>query len=198
MQVPHSLRSLRALVGLPGAIYRRKALPPAFAYVLLIGLPGAIVVAGASYYLPILAIALLLLCGGMVQRMAWSRRRFAGWQWLAALMLLVFQPEWSGLDVAPFARVAIGCVVLALGQVTVLTWRIVRLSRQIQRMAEAMSDAGILASLPAPAAEDARRWLAGDGRRQMELAQVVMLSVLHAALASVPAQRGAKRLLMAE
>lgn len=194
MQVSQSPRSLRALVGLPGAIYRRKALPPVWAYVLLLGLLAAVLATGASY-LPILAIAVLLLCGGMVQRMARSRRRFGGWQWMAGLMLLVFQPDWSGLDAAAFARFAAACVLVAVGQVVVVTWGIVRLSRQIQSVADAMSDADILALLPAFAAEDARHWLAGDDRKQAELAQVVMLSVLHAALASVPAPSAVRRAL---
>lgn len=194
MQVSQSPRSLRALVGLPGTIYRRKALPPISAYVLLLGLVGAVLATGTSY-LPILAITLLLLCGGMVQRMARSRRRFGGWQWVAGLMLLVFQPDWSGLDAAAFARIAAACVLAAVGQVAVVTWSIVRLSRQIQSVADAMSDAEILALLPAFAAEDARHWLAGDDRKQTELMQVVMLSVLHAALASVPAPSAARRAL---
>lgn len=194
MQVSQSPRSLRALVGHPGAIYRRKALPPALAYVLLLGLLAAVLATGASY-LSILAIAVLLLCGGMVQRMARSRRRFGGWQWVAGLMLLVFQPDWSGLDAAAFARLAAACVLVAVGQVAVVTWSIVRLSRQIQSMADTMSDAEILALLPAFAAEDARHWLAGDDRKQAELAQVVMLSVLHVALASVPAPSAVRRAL---
>lgn len=194
MHVSQSPRSLRALVGLPGAIYRRKALPPVLACVLLLGLLAAVLATGASY-LPILAIALLLLCDGMVQRMARSRRRFGGWQWVAGLMLLVFQPDWSGLDAAAFARLAAGCVLVAVGQVVVVTWGIVRLSRQIQSATDAMSDADILALLPAFAAEDARHWLAGDDRKQTELMRVVMLSVLHAALASVPAPSAARRAL---
>ncbi|MNV12612.1 hypothetical protein D3C71_1032210 [compost metagenome] len=194
MHVSQSPRSLRALVGLPGAIYRRKALPPVLAYVLLLGLLAAVLATGASY-LPILAIAVLLLCGGMVQRMARSRRRFGGWQWVAGLMLLVFQSDWSGLDAAAFARLAAACVLVAVGQVAVVTWSIVRLSRQIQSVTDAMSDAEILALLPAFAAEDARHWLAGDDRKQAELAQVVMLLVLHAALASVPAPSAMRRAL---
>lgn len=193
MQVSQSPRSLRALVGLPGGIYRRKALPPVWAYVLL-GLLAAVLATGASY-LSILAIALLLLCGGMVQRMARSRRRFGGWQWVAGLMLLVFQPDWSGLDAAAFARLAAACVLVAVGQVAVVTWSIVRLSRQIQSVADAMCDADILALLPTFAAEDARHWLAGDDRKQSELAEVVILSVLHAALASVPAPSAVRRAL---
>ncbi|WP_269791679.1 hypothetical protein [Stenotrophomonas sp. Iso1] len=161
---------------------------------LLMGLLGAGLVTGASH-LPLLAITLLLLCGSMVQRMTRVRRRFGGWQWLAALMLLVFQPEWSGLDAAAFGRLAVGCVLAAIGQVMVVTWSIMRLSRQIQCVVDAMNDADVLALLPTSAAEDARLWLAGDDRKQVELAQVIMLSVLHAALTSVPARKGERRAL---
>ncbi len=62
------------------------------------------------------------------------------------------------------------------------------MARQLQGAADSLDDAQLLALLPADAAQLAQRWRAGDDRHAPELAVVMHLAVMHAALA--PRMRG--------
>ena len=56
--------------------------------------------------------------------------------------------------------------------------RILSISRQAKVWAANLDDSAILAMLPAPAHEDAKRWQQGENRKQAELAMVIHLAVL--------------------
>lgn len=188
-------RSLRGLVGCIGCDFRRRALPPAIFYLLMLaGLLAAWFAGRAAW--PLLAVPLLLSCGVLV---AWGRRQrrvlLAAYV-AGALLLLLFQSPWSGLDGAGVERVAAVASGLALLQLAMQATRMLRLARGLQARADALDDAMILAMLPMAAAEEARRWQTGDESKAAELTDVVRLAVLYRLLQDVaPRDRPLRRAL---
>ena len=72
---------------------------------------------------------------------------------------------------------------LASLSIGVHVWQSRQMARQLQGAADSLDDAQLLALLPADAAQLAQRWRAGDDRHAPELAVVMHLAVMHAALA---------------
>ncbi|KAG0919897.1 hypothetical protein G6F32_015886 [Rhizopus arrhizus] len=71
---------------------------------------------------------------------------------------------------------------LASLSIGVHVWQSRQVARQLQVAADALDDAQLLALLPPDAAQLAQRWRAGDERPAPELAVVMHLAVMHAAL----------------
>ncbi|KAG0944172.1 hypothetical protein G6F31_014627 [Rhizopus arrhizus] len=74
---------------------------------------------------------------------------------------------------------------LASLSIGVHVWQSRQVARQLQVAADALDDAQLLALLPPDAAQLAQRWRAGDERHAPELAVVMHLAVMHAALPSM-------------
>ncbi len=181
-------RSLRALAGGVGRAFRQRALAPGALYVLL-ALAAAAAVWAGRMHLPLLAPLLLVLCAAVLGWMRQVRRRWLGVYLAAAVLLLVLQSPWSGLDPAGVERVALAAMAAAIAQLLVHTARVLQLSRLLQQRVDQLDDAAILALLPAEAADAARQWQQGDDRRAVELSEVVTLTLLYATLKSPAAQR---------
>ena len=186
------VRSLQSLAGDVGAGFRRRALAPALVYAVLLMVVLIAVWAGRGHW-PQVAPLMLLFCAGMVGRMRSMRRRWLGIYLAAVTLLLLLQSPWSGLAPAGVERVALVAMAFALAQVLIYTVRLLQLAQELQLQANDLDDAAILALLPPEAAEDARRWLAGDDRKVAELRDVVSLSVLCATLRSPGTQRRRSR-----
>ena len=121
----------------------------------------------------------------------WRRRDQAlvpGWclLGLAVLAVMVWGPDVIALWFEHGAAVAL----LTLASLSILTHvrRSWALSQQLQHRADALDDQQLLALLPDDAAQLAKQWRAGDDRHAPELAVVMHLAVMHAALA--PRMRG--------
>jgi hypothetical protein len=71
---------------------------------------------------------------------------------------------------------------LASLSIGVHVWQSRQMARQLQGAADALDDAQLLALLPADAANLAQQWRLGDDRYAPELAVVMHLAVMHAAL----------------
>jgi len=181
-------RSLQMLADGVGRAFRQRALAPAALYLLLGGAVAGAVWAGRMHW-PLLAPGLLVLCAVVLGWMQQVRRRWLGIYLVAALLLLVLQSPWSGLDPAGVERVALAAMALAVAQLLVHTVRVVQLSWALQAQVDAMDDTAILALLPGEAAGAARQWQQGDERRALELQDVVTLTLLYAVLKSPLAQR---------
>ena len=177
-------RSLRQLVGPVGADYRRRALPPGWVWAVL----AAIVTAACLTALPATAAVFLVASAVVVY---WPRRDQAlvpGWRMLAlaVLAVMVWGPDVIALWFEHGAAVAL----LTLASLSILTHvrRSWALSQQLQHRADALDDQQLLALLQDDAAQLAKQWRAGDDRHAPELAVVMHLAVMHAALA--PRMRG--------
>lgn len=177
-------RSLRQLVGPVGADYQRRALPPGWVWAVL----GVLLAATWLSELPATAAAALVASAVVVHWPQRGRTHWLGWRLpaLAVMAALLWGPEvlsqWfeHGLAVALMS--------LASLSIGVHVWQSRQLARQLQGAADSLDDAQLLALLPADAARMAQRWRAGDDRHAPELAVVMHLAVMHAALA--PRMRG--------
>lgn len=177
-------RSLRQLVGPVGADYQRRALPPAWVWAALALLLAA---AGLSE-LPAMAAVALVASAVVVHWPQRGRAPWLGWRLpaLAVLAALLWGPEvlsqWFEHGLA-FTLMSLASLSIA-----VHVWQSRQRARELQVAADALDEAQLLALLPADAAQLAQRWRAGDDRHAPELAVVMHLAVMHAALA--PQLRG--------
>jgi len=175
------MRSLRQLVGPVGMGYLRRAVPPPWVWTAL----AAGVVAACLIELPLTAAAALLASAIVVH---WPRRaRPALGYWralgLALLAVLAWAPEPDSLSQWFEHGLAIALLALAGLSALAHVLQARRLSRRLQQAADAMDDSRLLALLPGEAATLAHRWRAGDDSHADELAVVMHLAVMHAALA---------------
>lgn len=175
------MRSLRQLVGPVGMGYLRRAVPPPWVWTAL----AAGVAAACLIELPATAAAALLASAIVVH---WPRRaRPALGYWrglgLALLAALAWAPEPDSLSQWFEHGLAIALLALAGLSALAHVLQARRLSRRLQQAADAMDDSRLLALLPGEAATLARRWRAGDDSHADELAVVMHLAVMHAALA---------------
>ena len=173
-------RSLRQLVGPVGMGYLRRAVPPPWVWTALV----ALVAAGCLIELPLTAAAALVASAVVVH---WPRRKrpsLGYWRLLGLLLLavLAWAPEPDILS--QWFEHGLAIALLALAMVSALTHVLQarRLSRRLQQAADAMDDSRLLALLPGEAATLANRWRAGDDSHADELAVVMHLAVMHAAL----------------
>lgn len=176
-----SKRSLRQLVGPVGIGYLRRAVPPGWVWTVL----AALVAAACLIELPASA-AMALLASAVVVH--WPRRKrpsLGYWRLLGLVLLglLAWAPEPDVLS--QWFEHGLAIALLALAGVSVLTHVLQahRLSRRLQHAADAMDDNRLLELLPGDAARLARSWTAGDDSHADELAVVMHLAVMHAALA---------------
>lgn len=173
-------RSLRQLVGPVGMGYLHRAVPPPWVWTAL----AALVAAGCLIELPVTAAAALLASAVVVH---WPRRKrpeLGYWRLLGLLLLavLAWAPEPDVLS--QWFEHGLAIALLALATVSALTHVLQarRLSRRLQQAADAMDDSRLLALLPGEAATLAHHWRAGDDSHADELAVVMHLAVMHAAL----------------
>lgn len=174
-------RSLRQLVGPVGSDYLHRAVPPAWVWALLAASVGVALLVE----LPAMAAAALLASAVVVY---WPRRQRPAlgiWRLLGLVGLAVaaWVPEPDGL--AQWFEHGLSLAMMGLAGASTLAHLVQarRLSRALQRAADAMDDQHLLALLPDEAAQAARQWRAGDDSRRQELAVVMHLAVMHAALA---------------
>lgn len=176
-------RELRAFVAQVGGAFRLRVSPSVGGWALLLGLLAA-AGAGGGTILLLAALGIALLC----MRMALRCSRFAPtlplWAGIVAVLLLVL-PGWLWTTLAPW-QAALLCwsvIVAALSLLAVQLLLLQNFSRQLQRRVNHLDEAALLALLPPPVAADARRWLDGEDSHHHELALVIHLAALHAALA---------------
>ncbi len=172
-------RSLRQLIGPVGADYQRRALPPGWVWTVL----AVLLAATWLTELPATAAAALVASAVVVH---WSQRgrfHWLGWRLpgLAVLAALLWGPE----VLSQWFEHGLAVVLMSLASLSigVHVWQSLQVARQLQGAADALDDTQLLALLPADAAELARKWRAGDDRYAPELAVVMHLAVMHAALA---------------
>lgn len=174
-------RSLRQLIGPVGADYLRRAVPPAWVWTALL----AAVAVTCLVELPAVAAAGLV---GSAVIVHWPRRRrpsLGHWRLfgLAVLAMMVWVPEPDVMSEWFEHGLSVALLALAGASVASHVMQSRRLSRELQQAADAMDDNHLLALLPNEAAQLARQWRAGDDSRHDELAVVMHLAVMHAALA---------------
>lgn len=176
-------RELRAFVAQVGASFRLRVSPSVGGWALLLGLLAA-AGAGGGAILLLAALGIVLLC----MRMAFRCGRFAPtlprWAGAVAVLLLAL-PGWLWISLAQW-QAALLCwsvIVVALSLLAVQLLRLQNFSRQLQRRVDDLDETALLALLPPLVAADARRWLDGEDGRHHELALVIPLAALHAALA---------------
>lgn len=176
-------RSLRQLVGPVGADYQRRALPPGWVWALL----GLLLAATWLTELPATAAAALVASAVVVHWAQRGRTHWLGWRLpgLAVLAALLWGPE----VLSQWFEHGLAVVLMSLASLSigVHVWQSRQVARQLQVAADALDDAQLLALLPPDAAQLAQRWRAGDERHAPELAVVMHLAVMHAAL--VPRMR---------
>lgn len=180
METAVRMRSLRQLVGPVGHVYLGRALPPGWLW----GLLTLVVGVAAMAELPAAAAAMLIASAVVVH---WARRRrpsLGPWRaiGLAALAVLAWSPEPDLLAQTVEHGVALVLLALALASAISHVVQARRLSRRLQHEADALDEQRLLALLPDDAATLARRWKAGDDSHADELAVVMHLTVMHAAL----------------
>lgn len=175
-----SKRSLRQLVGPVGLGYLRRAVPPGWVWTVL----ASLVMAACLIELPVTAAVALVASAVVVH---WPRRKrpaLGYWRLLGLVLLavLAWAPEPDVLS--QWFEHGLAIALLALATVSALTHVLQarRLSRRLQHAADAMDDNRLLALLPGEAATLAQRWRAGDDSHADELAVVMHLAVMHAAL----------------
>lgn len=173
-------RSLRQLIGPVGSDYLNRAVPPAWVCAVLAASVGVALL----IELPAMAAAALLASAVVAY---WpQRRRPALGVWrllgLAGLAAVAWVPEPDGL--AEWFEHGLSLAIAALAGASICTHLVQarRLSRALQQAADGMDDQHLLALLPEEAAQAARQWRAGDDSRRQELAAVMHLAVMHAAL----------------
>ncbi len=176
-------RNLQLLVGDVRRGYLRRALPPPW----LIPLLGAVGLAWSAWsgaWLAPLAVYSIVSSGAC---MHWSRRLRPGppgWRTLAVLLILWWQAHPGPGYATVLLLVAIACAVQALLQVAAA----IRFAARLDRCARALDQGRLMRLLPAEARQDVHAWQAGDDSKTAQLALVVHLAVLHAALGkSAPA-----------
>ncbi|GAB3045691.1 hypothetical protein GCM10027214_04420 [Stenotrophomonas tumulicola] len=174
-------RSLRQLVGPVGVGYLRRAVPPGWVWAGL----AVLVAAACLIELPATAAAALVASAVVVH---WPRRKrpsLGYWRvmGLLVLALLAWAPEPDLLSHWFEHGLAVALLALAGGSALTHVLQARRLSRRLQHAADAMDDHSLLALLPGEAASLAQRWRAGDDSHANELAVVMHLAVMHAALA---------------
>lgn len=171
-------RSLRQLVGPVGADYQRRALPPGWVWAVL-----ALLVAGTCLTeLPATAAAALVASAVVVHWPHRDRAHWLGWR-LPALAVLAALP-WGPDVLSQWFEHGLALTLMSLASLSIVVhlWQSRQLARQLQGAADALDDAQLLALLPADAAQLAQQWRAGDDRHAPELAVVMHLAVMHAAL----------------
>ncbi|OBU67435.1 hypothetical protein A9K58_09645 [Stenotrophomonas maltophilia] len=177
-------RSLRQLVGPVGADYRRRALPPRWVCAVLV----LLLAATGLTELPATAAVALVASAVVVHWPRRGRLHWLGWRLpaLAVLAALLWGPD----VLAQWFEHGLALALMSLASLSMgaHVWQSRQLARQLQGAAEALDDTQLLALLPADAARLARQWQAGDDRHAPELAVVMHLAVMHAALA--PRMRG--------
>lgn len=149
---------------------------------------GVLLAATALTELPATAAAALVASAVVVH---WSQRgriHWLGWRLpgMAVLAALLWGPE----VLSQWFEHGLAVVLMSLASLSigVHVWQSRQLARQLQGAADSLDDAQLLALLPADAAQMAQQWRAGDDRHAPELAVVMHLAVMHAALA--PRMRG--------
>ena len=173
-------RNLRQLVGPVGGDYLQRALPPGGVWAMLVLLLG-IASLGA---LPALAATALV---GSAVVVYWPQRG-AVWpgHWrvvgLAVLAMVAWAPEPDLLSQWFEHGVALLLLALALATTASHVLQARRLARRLQQAADALDEPQLLALLPEEATAIAAAWRAGDDSRGEELAVVMHLAVMHAAL----------------
>lgn len=173
-------RSLRQLVGPVGAQYLQRALPPGGVWVMLVLLSGV----ASLGTLPALAATAVVASAVVAQ---WPQR---GTLWpghwrvvgLAVLAMLAWAPEPDLLSYWFEHGVALVLLTLAAATAAGHVLQARRLARRLQQAADAMDEQRLLSLLPDEAASLALAWRAGDDSRGEELAVVMHLAVMHAAL----------------
>lgn len=140
---------------------------------------GAVLMAAQPGVQALAVLALALLCHRAFRRRALVPLRHSGF---AALLLLASS---SALGVATGMWDARGAprlaVVIAVVQAGGYAARVVGLSARLQAVVDSLKDVELLALLPADAAEEAQRWMAGAGCDAGRLALAVRLAALHVA-----------------
>lgn len=174
-------RSLRQLIGPVGADYLRRAMPPAWVWTLLL----AAMAVTFLVELPAVAACALVASAVVVH---WPRRRrpsLGHWRLLGLglLAMAAWAPEPDLMSQWFEHGLSLGLLALAGVSVAAHVMQSRRLSRELQQAADAMDDQHLLTLLPHEAAQLARQWRAGDDSRHAELAVVMHLAVMHAALA---------------
>jgi hypothetical protein len=186
MTASSSERSLTSLVQGVGLDYLRRLLPPPWLALALLATTTTWMALSTHDLIAICACAIAL--GGLLVH--WPQRGKRAWPlWrtcalgLAAAMEAV--PGWAHQDLlrAVLLLIATASTLQLLARLVAA----VRLSLRLQRSAQAMDDASLLAMLPDEAREDARRWRGGDDSKSAELQLVVNLAALWAALSAVNA-----------
>jgi len=179
-------RSLTHLVGQVGLQYLRRLLPPAWLALCLLAV-AALWMAASSHDLLAFTACSVAFSGLLLH---WPRRHLQRRPWLrlgvlAVIVALAFAPA---LAVLPLVRNALYAV-SALGLVQALNHLAgaLRLSLRLQRSAQGLDDASLLALLPPDAREDALRWQHGDDSKSAELGQVVQLAALWLAMTAIGA-----------
>ncbi|WMJ68827.1 hypothetical protein [Stenotrophomonas sp. 24(2023)] len=172
-------RSLRELVGPVGAAYQQRALPPGWVWALL----SLTLLAACLAALPAIAATALLASAVVVH---WPRRNQAQWMgWRVFGLAVLALAAWGPDVLALWFEHGLALVLMALAGTSVLAYvhQSRQMARQLQCAADAMDDGQLMALLPADAAQMARQWREGDDRHAPELAVVMHLAVMHAALA---------------
>ena len=179
-------RSLRQLVGPVGADYQRRAVPPAWVWA------GMAMLLAATWLseLPATAAAALVASAVVVHWPQRGRMHWLGWRLpaLAVLAALLWGPD----VLAQWFEHGLALTLMSLASLSmgVHVWQSRQTARQLQGAADALDDAQLMSLLPADAARLAQQWRAGDDRHAPELAVVMHLAVMHAALAPRLGGRG--------
>ncbi len=184
-------RTLRQLVGPVGSDYLRRALPPTWVWAVL-----ALLLALALHgTLPALAATAVI---GSAVVVHWPRRGLlwpGHWRMLGLLVLGVaaWVPEPDVLS--DWFEHGLSVALLSLSAVSVLAYVLQarRLAVRLQAAADTMDEQRLLQLLPEEAAAHALRWRDGDDSRAQELAVVMHLAVMHAALAPQVRRAGRQR-----
>lgn len=141
---------------------------------------GAALMAAQPGIQALAVLALALLCQRAFRRRALVPLGHCGF---AALLLLLAASSALGVAMGMWeARGAAGlAVVIAVVQAGGYAARIVGLSVRLQAVVDSLEDVELLAVLPADAAAEAQRWMAGAGCDAGRLALAVRLAALHVA-----------------
>lgn len=178
MQSPGSYR-LNGLAANVGADFRRRAMPSSWMCLGLVMAVGAAFMAVQPGMQALAVLALAVLCHRAFRQPALVPLRRPGF---AAMLLLAAS---SALGVVAGLWVARGLAelggVIAVVQAAGYAACVSGFSVRLQAVVDSLEDAELLAVLPAEAAAEARRWMAGDERDAGRLAVVVPLAALHVA-----------------
>lgn len=171
-------RELHEFVEQLGAGFRLRELP-SWGWILVL---LTLIVSAATWsgtMLPLMAVAVVLICGWLMPSRKHLQRTLPICCGVALLMVL----GWRGEMIEPPWQILLCWAVIA-SAVALLganLLRVIYVSKRLQRFADGLDDASMLALLPREVAVDARDWLAGEDGRRNDLALVIHLAVLHAA-----------------